>query len=169
MRLITWYAPQLVLTVLAGAAFDGILLGDAHRTSRLLHILLAAIFGLSLVLAWLARRTAPEGRRPLERLWSSLDQYGAVWLAVFLTFVFVFHVAFTRVGGDGRSYFVQLHALFIGPDLDMDREARTFGAESPAIFPLGSAVLWLPFYATAHGWLAALNVFGAGLQRNATL
>ncbi len=172
-RRLTAYLPtaaaHLVFAALVVFAVDGILLKFAHASSRLLPGTLAAILALSLLCATRARRI-PAGRRDaLDRVWASLDRYSLVWLVVFLMLLMLFHMAYTRAGGDGRSYFAQLHAMFIAHSLDMDREARAFGAQNPGIFPLGSAILWLPFYALAHVWLLVLNMFGGGFRRDGYL
>ncbi|MDA2915217.1 hypothetical protein MYX77_14930, partial [Acidobacteriia bacterium AH_259_A11_L15] len=69
----------------------------------------------------------------------------------------VFHVSYLRASSDGRNYFVHVRSLLIDHDLDLANEIATFRAPgNAAIFPFGSAVLWIPFFVAGHLWLGVL-------------
>jgi hypothetical protein len=162
---VLWAAIHVLLLALALFSFDGLLLKFERETARLVPAALASMLGLGLWLRSLAARVDPSRRSRLERLWASLDGTGVVWLACLLVLLIVFHGAFTRAGGDGREYFVQLRSMVIDRDLDLANEGRDFGARYADGFPFGSAILWLPFYLAAHGWIGLLNLGGADLPR----
>jgi hypothetical protein len=164
--LATWIAAHALLLALALRALDIILLKFHHSSTGRLPFTLAVMLLLSLVLRRAAQRD--EGLRPhvVQRVWRALDAPRLAWLVFFVALLLVFHIAFDRAGGDGREYFAQLHSVFIDRDLDLSNEARDFGAAQAAIFPFGSALLWMPFYLVAHLWLAALNGLGGSFARD---
>ena len=85
-----------------------------------------------------------------------------------LGFLFVllllFHVSFMRAGGDGREHFVQVRSLVMDGDFLFENDPP-LGAREPQIFPVGSAILWAPFFVAAHLWLGVLNLFGEDFLR----
>jgi hypothetical protein len=163
-RRVLWAAIHVLLLALALFSFDGLLLKFERETARLVPAALAVMIGLGLGLRSLAVRVDPARRSRLERLWASLDSAGVVWLACLLALLIVFHGAFIRAGGDGREYFAQLRSMVMDRDLDLANEGRDFGARYADGYPFGSALLWLPFYLAAHGWIGLLNLFGAGIR-----
>jgi hypothetical protein len=160
----TWRVLHGLLTVLALFSLDALLLKFTRPTAAWLPAALAAMFAIALVLRRLARAEPDLTPGGLRRLWSRLDGPALVWLGGGLALLVVFHAAFERASGDGREYFAQLHSVVIDRDLNFQNEAREFGADEAAIYPFGSAWLWLPFYLVAHLWLGALNLLGANLR-----
>jgi hypothetical protein len=143
---------------------------------RIWHILLLRLYGggtsalagwlialfLLIVLTRYARHstTAPHG--VLDRLWARLDGTGLIFVAFFLVLTLLFDWGFERAASDGREYFVQVRSLVIDGDLDFRNENAVFGVRgTAAIYAFGAALLWVPFFLAAHGWLALLNLCGA--------
>lgn len=86
---------------------------------------------------------------------------GLILLTLFAVCTFAFHWGFERAASDGREYFVQLRSIVMDHDLDFTNENAIFGARGAAkMYPIGVAILWMPFYVFAHLWLKLLNLFG---------
>jgi len=86
---------------------------------------------------------------------------GLILLCLFACCTFAFHWGFERAASDGREYFVQLRSMVMDRDLDFSNENAIFGARGAAkMYPVGIAILWMPFYVLAHLWLKLLNLFG---------
>jgi hypothetical protein len=104
-------------------------------------------------------------RTPL--VWSARTPAFWVLLAVFSGLLVLFHLGFQRAVGDGRGYFAQLNSLVIDRDLDFRNNITSFGARrADAAYPLGTALLWSPFFLLAHFWLGLLNLLGADYPRD---
>lgn len=134
-----------------------------------LTLLLSTFAALSVVL-WLSGRTArsvpgPQ-RATLARVCAGIDHHTALWTALLFALLILFYFGFTRASGDGREYFVQLRSALMDFDLDFRNDMAEFGAHEPQTFPIGSAVLWAPFFLFCHLWLALVSPFSAGVLRN---
>ena len=102
-----------------------------------------------------------------------------VLLCLFLGFVNLFAQIMTDphgpglvVGHDAPQYYAYLHSWCFDRDLAFENEyaqipgiASLMAREHPGVpgynvAPIGTAVLWLPFYVVAHGVLLALKLLG---------
>jgi hypothetical protein len=126
-------------------------------------------------LAWLLiaaaraceRRGQTAGVAGVPSHWSRRTTTFWSLLAVFSTLLLLFHVGFERAASDGRGYFAQLNSLVIDRDLDFRNNIDSFGARrADAAYPLGTALLWTPFFLAAHAWLGIWNLFGADFPRD---
>lgn len=155
----------VVLTALVVLwSWDAIVLKHTRAWAGSLPIGLVGLFGVLLAMRAAARRAPDGGTSWLARRLGRLDGHGLAALALALGLVALFHLGFERAAGDGRAYFAQLHSLVFDRDLDYANEARDFGAGMPGIFPIGSMLLWLPFYLAAHAWLGLLSLVGADVR-----
>jgi hypothetical protein len=159
-----WIVGQVLLGALALVSVDFLLLKFTRPAAAWLPAVLGLMYVLMLGFARAARNGAAEGGW-LQALWRRADGPVLVWIAAYFGLLVVFHQSFERAGGDGREYFAQLHSIAIDRDLNFQNEAREFGAGAAAIFPFGSALLWLPFYLAAHAWIGLLNLAGANLRQ----
>jgi len=128
-------------------SWDAIVFTYSRSWSAWLPLGLAVIF----VVALSRRRETTRG----DGRW-----VGPLALGLALLLVELMHLGYSRAAGDGRQYFAQLHSLVIDGDLNFANEAADFGAPMPALFPIGSAILWLPFYLAAHVWGWCLHLLG---------
>ena len=166
---------------------------QSHILSALVHVLLAALSlriftlvllrqgaprpaalafwlvatGLTVLWAvWIARR-APATRVGLFPILRKVNAPAVVLLAFLLLLIWMFHQGYGRAASDGRSYFVQVRSLVIDQDFDLEEEIASFRARDAArIYPVGTAILWAPFYTAGHLWLGVLNVFGGDYSRD---
>jgi hypothetical protein len=112
------------------------------------------------------------GRRP-ERLLGLLFALSAL---AFLATIPLPRVDNQLVGSDGVFYYAYLPSVWLDGDLDFTDEYRQLlgpGQEAVAGFtpkglpvngyPVGSALLWSPFFLSAHGFVLALRALGAAL------
>ncbi len=128
---------------------------------------LVATWGLVVVGRRLARRSAGGRSRGLVSACRRLDGYGLALAGFFLILLFLFHFGYDGATSDGRDYFVQARSIVVDRDLDLDAELAAFPARGLApIYPIGTAVLWVPFHAATHAWLGVLNLLGAGYERD---
>lgn len=103
------------------------------------------------------------------------------WIFLAL-FVFIFSLLLIRVwrigwslGSDGLGYYAHIRSAMIDHDLDYANEFRNFNplghsVQSPDIktqtghvpnkYPIGPALLWIPFFLLAHGVAWLCNVMG---------
>ena len=159
--------------VLSSTAFLLILANSCHvlllkqhqDAPELLVGRLAGAFVLAMVCRNLAHRSGSERRATLDRLWLTVGRPELVLLGFLFILLLLFHVSYMRAGGDGREYFVQVHSLVIDGDLRFENDPP-FGARRPEIFPLGTAILWTPFFVAGHLWLGVLNLFGEDFVRD---
>ena len=88
--------------------------------------------------------------------------------AFLVALVVVFHYGFLDVVSDARDYFVQVRSIVIDGDLVIPpQEALAYGGRGAGLFyPVGSAVLWAPFFGASHFWLGVLNSLGADHVRD---
>jgi hypothetical protein len=99
--------------------------------------------------------------------WSKRTGEFWIMLAAFSLLLLLFHVGYTRAASDGRGYFAQVRSLIIDRDLDFTNDIEHFGARArDATFPLGTALMWAPFFLFAHVWLGVFNLFGAEYSRD---
>lgn len=133
------------------------------------------VLGAWLAGAWLIvgvtaaceRRAGTTASSGVLRLWSQRSLHFWAMLGVFSILLLLFHVGFLRAASDGRGYFAQVHSLVIDRDLDFANDIDAFGARrSDATYPLGTALMWVPFFVLAHLWLGLLNFFGAEYVRD---
>ena len=163
----TWVLSHAVLGAGGLWTINALLLKQYREAPQMLVGGLAVVLALVLVNRRLARAVPPEGRSWLHRRYAELGRTGMVFLAFFMVLLVVFHVSYMRASSDGRNYFVQARSLVIDRDVDLANEIATFRAPgNAAIFPIGSAVLWIPFFIGGHLWLGALNLLGSEHARN---
>lgn len=133
------------------------------------------VLGGWIVLAWLlvaaARACEQRGTRAgiagMPALWSTRTTTFWSLLVVFSGLLLLFHIGFQRAASDGRGYFAQLNSIVIDRDLDFRNNIASFGARrADAAYPIGTALLWTPFFLFAHGWLGLLNLLGADYPRD---
>ena len=133
------------------------------------------VLGGWIVLAWLLvaaaraceQRGLKAGLARMPALWSARTTTFWSMLVVFSGLLLLFHVGFQRATSDGRGYFAQLNSIVIDRDLDFRNNIASFRARpADAAYPLGTALLWTPFFLLAHGWLGLLNLLGAEYPRD---
>jgi hypothetical protein len=164
MRLVGWWIATLVLTSSLVAMWHTILLKVDLRATALL---------VPLAICWVAvgaarrleRGAAPANGPP--RVWSRCG--GQFWwlLALFSLLLVVFNSGFMRAASDGRGYFAQVRSIVIGLNFDFTDDIAAFAArEQDAALPIGTALLWSPFFLLAHAWLGLLNLLGSDHVRD---
>lgn len=162
----TWLLSHAVLFAVVVRTINILLLKQYRDSPQVLVGWLVLVFGLALLNRWLALRAPPAERSWLHGQWAKLDRTGLAFLAFLLILLVVFHVSYLRASSDGRNYFVHVRSLLIDHDLDLANEIATFRAPgNAAIFPFGSAVLWIPFFVAGHLWLGVLNLMGGDYPR----
>jgi hypothetical protein len=98
-------------------------------------------------------------------------------LAVFLATIPLPRVDGQLVGGDGVGYYAYLPSVVLDGDLDFANQyaallppdhhlvaARTTTGKSFNYWPIGPALLWLPFFVLAHGLALLLNAAGVAIR-----
>jgi hypothetical protein len=126
----------------------------------------------------------PRGSEPargvLQRLESRpavvLGALAAVCLAAFLVTIPLPRADGQLLGTDGFGYFVYLPSVVIDHDLDLSNQyailhpngparpaRRTATGLLPNPWPVGPALLWLPFFLLAHALAIGLDLVGAGI------
>ena len=129
-----------------------------------------------------------RGRRAAERGMTAMRRsrlkpavvLGGVWAAcliVFLATIPLPRVDGQLVGGDGVGYYAYLPSVVLDRDLDFANQysallppghhlltARTPTGLSFNYWPVGPAILWLPFFLLAHGLALALTAAGAAIR-----
>ena len=127
------------------------------------------ILGLSVAVAatWiLAGRVTVEGHA-VWRLWRRPDRHDLIMVAFFAVLLVLFVGGFERATGDGRNYFSHVRSIVVDHDLDFSNESATFRDSGvTAIFPVGTAVLWTPFYLLVYTCFGVLNLLGANLPHD---
>lgn len=134
-----------------------------------LLLLAALLAGIGLLLwgsARFARQIPAADRSRLARTCAGFDRETAAWVGLLFALLIAFHLGYTRASGDGREYFVQLRSALMDFDLDYANDMAQFGAHEPQTFPIGSAILWAPFFLACHAWLALVGLFTSGVLRN---
>lgn len=163
----TWLLSHAVLGAVVLRTLNILLLKQYLETPQMLVGGLLVGFALVLVNRWLAGRVPPTARTWLHRRYAEFSRVGVVFLAFFMILLVVFHLSYMRASSDGRNYFVQARSLVLDHDVDLVNEIAAFrAAGNAAIFPIGSALLWLPFFVLGHMWLGVLNVLGGEHVRN---
>lgn len=154
----------VAFVLLAAGCLDAMLLKYSRSWAHLVPLGLLGLLALALAIRAAARRRPGGPTCRMARWLGGLDGVGLAGLAGFLALAALFHAGFERAAGDGREYFAHLHSIVIDRDLDFANEARDFGARIPEVYPIGSALLWLPFYLAAHAWLAVLSLLAGGVR-----
>ena len=96
-------------------------------------------------------------------------------LLVLLTALYVEHGG--PLGGDGHYYFLHVRSWVMDGDLDMEDDYRRFGnpwrfervpetGRLPNWYAIGPAILWTPFYLTAHAVVVAAVALGADVPQD---
>jgi hypothetical protein len=106
-----------------------------------------------------------------------LGAVSAACLIVFLATIPFPRVDGQLVGGDGVGYYAYLPSIVLDRDLDLANQysallppgqplltARTPTGLSFNYWPIGPALLWLPFFLLAHGLALALTAAGAAIR-----
>jgi len=107
----------------------------------------------------------------------ALGSLTAICLAAFLLSIPLPRSDGQLLSTDGLGYYCYLPAAVLDHDLDFSTAfrtvrpqggplstARTATGMTPNPWPVGTAVLWLPFFLLAHALAIALNAFGAGIR-----
>ncbi len=159
-----WRVSTLLLTLAGAAVWHVSLLWRLRDAPALFALLLAGVFALILITRGIARATTPGSRTRLMRHAARLNGTGLLFVALLLCLLFGFHLEFERAASDGRSYFIQVRSLVMDRDLDFANDEAAFGGHGASQYPLGTALLWTPFYAAAHIWLLALKSLGSDVR-----
>jgi hypothetical protein len=106
-----------------------------------------------------------------------LGAVSAACLVVFLATIPLPRVDGQLLGGDGVGYYAYLPSLLLDHDLDFANQyaalmppgphlhtARTATGLSYNYWPIGPALLWLPFFLLAHGLALALTAAGVAIR-----
>ncbi len=101
----------------------------------------------------------------------------AVCLAAFLVTIPLPRVDGQLLGTDGFGYFAYLPSIVIDGDVDLSNQYTALGQGNAAQFtrrtpigrvndpwPVGAALLWLPFFLLAHALAIVLNLAGVGIR-----
>jgi len=84
-----------------------------------------------------------------------------VFIGLCAVLLFLFHWGFDRAASDGREYFAQVRSIVFDRDFDFRNEDATLGSRGAAkMYPIGAAILWVPFMILAHAWLGMLTLLG---------
>jgi hypothetical protein len=150
-----WQAGGFLLAVVAVRIWDLLLLKRVVHDSPRLLIWIAVAWALAVLCAAAERR----GGDRLPRLFRRIPSDAWIVAALFSVLLLLLNVGYQRAASDGSAYFAQLHSIFFDGDLDFTNDIDAFGG--PALsFPIGTALLWSPFYVAAHLWLGVLNLLG---------
>lgn len=135
----------------------------------------AMLFGLSagLVLLGLCRSLARAERGPLTHVSPFLI------LFLFLTYRLTLRPETYNFGLDSGFYYSYLPSVIIDHDFDLSNQYRSCGFDrgplksvirektqtghAPNVFPVGSALLWSPFFVAGHLVARGLTAFGSSL------
>jgi hypothetical protein len=162
-----WWALTAVLVAVALRLWHAVLMKEALDRPIILVGWIACAWVFIAISTVCERRGAQAGIAGMPSLWSRRSASFWSMLAVFSALLLLFHVGFMRAASDGRGYFAQLHSMVIDRDLDFANNIESFAARAAdADYPLGTAVMWAPFFLLAHGWLWVLNLFGADYARD---
>ncbi len=106
-----------------------------------------------------------------------LGALSAACLVVFLATIPLPRVDGQLLGGDGVGYYAYLPSVVLDGDLDLANQyaallppdhhlvaARTTTGKSFNYWPIGPALLWLPFFVLAHGLALLLNAVGVAIR-----
>jgi hypothetical protein len=159
-----WRVTVLLLALAGAAVWHVSLLWRLRETPALFGALLAGVFMLVLLARGITRAAPAHSRTRLMRETARLNGIGLVFVAFLLGLLFVFHLEFERAASDGRSYFIQVRSLVMDRDVDFANDEAAFGGHGASQYPIGTALLWSPFYGAAHAWLVAVNQLGADLR-----
>jgi hypothetical protein len=94
---------------------------------------------------------------------------GLLSVGVFLVTLLLPRADSQIIGSDGRSYYSILRSLVFDQDFDFENEYEAVGFEPKPLtvtglpenpFAMGTSLLWLPFYLTAHVMSLVLNGVG---------
>lgn len=166
-RAAAWWATQVCLLALAAWTLDALLMKRYLDRPWLILLGLTGIFALVGAASWMARRLPQETHLPLRAVWRRIGPHELVFVALALSFLFVFHGEFQRARVDGRAYFAQVRSFVMDRDADFSNENRDFAVQGSADhFASGAPFLWVPFFLAAHLWLAGLNLFGGNYPLN---
>ena len=166
MRLL-WVIAHLALALLSLAYWDTYLFKRFMQSPGPVVLLLAAIFAVVFALRELGRHIPVEKRGWLARMWASLDGRALLYVGVFLILAGIQHYAFMRAASDGRAYFLMVRSLVIDWDVQFERDVAIFGYNGGVLsYALGTPLLWVPFFLSAHAWLGVRNLFGADYPMN---
>ena len=157
------------MVVLGGAVlriWHTILFKIDLRPLGLVELLMLCWVCIGVALAFERTARSSEEAGP-PHVWGRCGKGFWLMLATFSVLLILFNVGFMRAASDGRGYFAQTRSIVMDHDLDFSNDIATFAArEQDAAFPLGTALLWSPFFVLAHGWLALLNLLGEEHLRN---
>jgi hypothetical protein len=162
-----WWALTAMLAAVVLRIWHMVLMKEAIGQPLVLGAWIAAAWTIAAAMAICERRALVAGVPGPPRLWSGRTREFWIVLAVFSALLLLFHVGFVRAASDGRGYFAQVRSIVIDRDLDFTNDIQHFGARpTDANFPLGTALMWTPFFALAHAWLGVFNLFGADYARD---
>lgn len=182
-RLVLWGALAasmflLFLSVVSAPLALQAMWGFTGGSSVKIWSIICAVCALSIALEYVGRRPGPEGALRWNRndVWAQYVLF-LVFLGVLNYFV---HVTYTRspqglmYGHDAPQYYMQLHSLAIDRDVDFSNEydllprvkdnmARwrplDIGTDYN-VAPVGTAMVWMPFYLAAFPCVYLLKAAG---------
>lgn len=167
----------------AAQALAGILLFLAFVTAPLFETLFGGLLGASAV--W--RLSLAVALLTGYRVWATPRDSRSKWHVFVLLCLFLMALnVFVRdlrptfswgpvIGHDQMQYYAYLHSWVFDRDLDFTNEyhilpdawdiMENMHPERPEhnVAPIGSAVLWLPFYLVAHGAILLMRALGANV------
>ncbi|HEY3382482.1 MAG TPA: hypothetical protein VGK32_11980 [Vicinamibacterales bacterium] len=114
---------------------------------------------------------------PATHPYALLSLLGGVCLLAFLATIPLPRIDGQLVGSDGAGYYSYLPAVVLDGRLDLSAEFqklhvvgikatswRTATGRQPNPWPIGAALLWIPFFLIAHAAVLVANGAGAGLS-----
>jgi hypothetical protein len=152
-----------------------------HRPPYYFAVLLAAVFVVFLVAVIMSKKSkmpplCSMGNR-LSKLYSKLSLWSILLILILLLLLYIFTTKGGRIGSDGYFYFSYLHSIYFDGDLDFYNEYNHFGlfrfsylkGKTPTglyhnVFSIGPALLWTPFYLTAHTAVFFYNLLGGEIE-----
>ena len=157
---------HVALAVLATGTAHAILLRRTPFQMGNSYLWILVLSGAVAATWVLAGRLAVEGPA-VWRLWRRPDRHDLIMVGFFALLLVLFVGGFERATGDGRNYFSQVRSIVVDHDLDFANESAAFRDTGfTRVFPVGAAVLWMPFYALLYAWFGLLNLLGADLPHD---
>ncbi len=112
------------------------------------------------------RRLSIWAEKCANRPYLTLSVLFGLCLVVFIATLWVPRVDGLLIGSDGVFYYANLRSLFFDHDLHLSNDYFGLlgfvpeGFDTP-LYPVGMALVWLPFYTLAHGMVWLFHTLGA--------
>jgi len=108
----------------------------------------------------------------MRKLLARNKLFVAIFIVSAIVFIIHFFIVGSGVWGDGRFYFSYLHSWIVDFDLNFGNEFAHFNIPIEITqtgfiankFPIGSAIIWLPFYLTLYLILSLGHIIISGLD-----